>query len=337
MSVVFHIAVRAEWEAALAAGAYRTGSLDAEGFIHCSTGEQVAGTANMLFAGRDDLVLLFIDVERLEAAIRYEPVADPPGAVFPHVIGPINLAAVFEVVALQLAADGRFDLQVEVPALAAVGDSTVEQTETRVMAAMDGYRAPWWVAGGWAIELHAATAHGGRIRPHADLEISILRRDQRALFDHLVGWQLCAVVRSGVLEDWDGQLLPSGVHQIWARRGPPLPPRTDRFITDPTFLDVLLEEADGDLWRFRRQLSIARPLAELGAVTRRGTPFIRPEVSLLYKAKHLRFKDQRDFDASAPALDATARAWLTTALEQAHPGHPWGPQVRSLPRQLERG
>jgi len=327
MSVVFHIAARAEWEAAIAAGTYRTGSLDAEGFIHCSTGEQVAGTANAVFARRTDLVLLFIDVERLVARLRYELVADPPGAIFPHIFGPINLAAVFEVVALPLASDGRFDVQLAVPALATVGDSTLEQTETRAMAAMDGYRAPWWVAGGWAIELHAAAAHGGRIRPHADLEISILRRDQHALFDHLRGWQLCAVVRSGVLEDWDGQLLPSAVHQLWARRGPPLPPHPDRFVTDPTFLEVLLEEADDDLWRFRRQRSIARRLTELGAVTARGMPFIRPEVCLLYKAKHLRFKDQRDFDASAPTLDATARAWLTTALEHAHPGHPWGPLV----------
>src|SRR5262245_25609536 len=194
MSVVFHIAARAEWEAGLAAGAYRTGSLQTEGFIHCSTGEQVAQTADRLFAGRADLVLLFIEVERLEAALHYEPVADPPGTVFPHVFGPINLAAVFEVVALRPGGGGRFDVPVEVPALAATGDNTVEQTETRAVAVMDGYRAPWWVAGGWAIELHAARAHGRQIRPHPDLEISILRRDQRALFDHLVGWQLCAVV-----------------------------------------------------------------------------------------------------------------------------------------------
>jgi hypothetical protein len=194
---------------------------------------------------------------------------------------------------------------------------------------MDGYRAPWWVAGGWALELHAA-AHGSRIRPHADLEISILRRDQRALFDHLRGWQLGAVVRSGVLENWDGQILPSTVHQLWARRGPPLPPHPDGFVADPTFLEVLLEEADDDRWRFRRQLSIALPLSELGAATPRGTPFLRPEVCLLYKAKHLRFKDQRDFDASAPMLDATACAWLTAALEHAHPGHPWA--GRRLPR-----
>lgn len=327
MSVVFHIAARAEWETALAAGVYRTGSLEGEGFIHCSTGEQVDGTANRLFVGRADLVLLFIEVERLEAALRYEPVSEPRGAVFPHIFGPINLAAVFEVVALHPGAGGRFDIPLEVPALAATGDHTQEQIERRALATMEGYRAPWWVAGGWSVELHVAAAHGHRIRPHADLEISILRRDQRALFDHLAGWQLCAVVRSGVLEDWDGELLPPTVHQLWARRGPRLPPYPDRFVTDPTLLDILLEESEGDLWRFRRHPSITRPLADLGAATSRGTPFIRPEVSLLYKAKHLRFKDQRDFDATAPTLDPTGRAWLAAALDQAYASHPWRPMV----------
>lgn len=111
MNVVFHIATRDDWERALAAGAYRTGSLDTEGFIHCSTEEQVAGTANRLFAGRTDLVLLFIDGDRLGAALQYEQVDDPPDAVFPHVFGPIDLAAVLDVVALEPGADGRFDLQ----------------------------------------------------------------------------------------------------------------------------------------------------------------------------------------------------------------------------------
>lgn len=332
MAVVFHIAARAEWELALAAGTYRTGSLATEGFIHCSTAEQVAATADRLFAGRPDLVLLFIDGDRLEAPLRYEPVADPPGAVFPHVFGPIDLAAVFEVAALEPGAEGRFAPDLEVTGLAAVGDWTVEQAEARAMAAMAGCRAPWWVAGGWALDLHAAAEGRARIRPHADIEISVLRRDQRTLFDHLAGWQRCAVVHPGVLEDWDGGTLPAGVHQIWARRGPRLPPGADHFAADPTLIDFLLEEADGDSWCFRRQVAIARPLVALGATSPRGVPFICPEVALLYKAKHVRFKDQRDFDASAPTLDPAARAWLAIALAQAHPGHAWGAALGPLSR-----
>ena len=112
----------------------------------------------------------------------------------------------------------------------------------------------------------------------------------------------------------------------------PLLPEPHRFAADPTLLEILLEEADGDRWRYRRQRSIERPLAKLGSTSARGVPFLRPEIALLYKAKHLRLKDQRDFDASAPRLDTTARAWLATALEEAHPGHPWGPELANLGR-----
>jgi len=331
MSVVFHIAARAEWEAAIAAGTYRTGSLDTEGFIHCSTGEQVSATANTRFARRTDLVLLVIDVEQLEAALRHEPVADPPGAVFPHVFGPINLAAVFDVVALAPGPDAASRSSAR--SRRSPAPATPRRSRSR--------RGPWqswrdtvrrggWPAAGPSSYTPPRTAAGSGHTPISRLP-SCAATSARCS-NTSGGWQLCAVVRAGVLEPWDGQIVPSAVHQLWARRGPPLPPHPDRFVTDPTFLEVFLEEADDDLWRFRRQLAIARPLTELGAVTPRGTPFIRPEVGLLYKAKHLRFKDQRDFDASAPTLDATARAWLTTALEQVHPGHPWAALSGPVPR-----
>lgn len=320
--MVFHITTRTAWELAAGAGVYRTGSLDTEGFIHCSTAEQVAATANRLFAGRTDVVLLCIDAARLGSTLRYEPAADLPGTVFPHVFGPIALDAVFEVVSLE-PVEGRFAVPLEVAALAAVGDWTAERAEARATAVMAGYSAPWWIAGGWALELHAAMAHDPPIRPHADLEIAVLRRDQRALFEQLAGWQIWTVVRPGVLEPWDGAALPADVHQLWARRGSSLPSELGQIAADPTRLEILFEASDGDDWQFRRQRSIARPLAELGALTTRGAGFLRPEIALLYKAKHLRRKDERDFAATLPLLDATSRAWLATALDRVHPAHAW--------------
>jgi uncharacterized protein (DUF952 family) len=69
--------------------------------------------------------------------------------------------------------------------------------------------------------------------------------------------------------------------------------------------------------------AVTRPLDLLGARSLDGVPFVRPEIALLYKAKAARFKDERDFDRALPHLDAAARAWLASSLEQAHPGHPW--------------
>ena len=60
-----------------------------------------------------------------------------------------------------------------------------------------------------------------------------------------------------------------------------------------------------------------------------GIPYQRPEIALLFKAKHTREKDQADFDAVLPLLDPDARAWLADALELVHPGHPWIEATRS--------
>jgi hypothetical protein len=54
-----------------------------------------------------------------------------------------------------------------------------------------------------------------------------------------------------------------------------------------------------------------------------GINYLRPEIQLLHKAPGLRPKDQEDFKTSLPLLDNAARTWLLSALELAHPDHPW--------------
>jgi hypothetical protein len=88
-------------------------------------------------------------------------------------------------------------------------------------------------------------------------------------------------------------------------------------------LGFLLEQSGKGRWAFRRHPAITRPLHQVGAATAGGVPFVRPEIALLFKAKAPRFKDQRDFDRVLPHLDRAARSWLASALEAAHPGHPW--------------
>jgi uncharacterized protein (DUF952 family) len=97
MSVVYHIAVREDWERARQMGVYRVPSLDAEGFIHCSAQEQVLRSARMFFAGTSNLLLLKIDTEKLQPELRWEPGTDAPGSRFPHLYGALNLDAVMEV------------------------------------------------------------------------------------------------------------------------------------------------------------------------------------------------------------------------------------------------
>ena len=59
--MIYHITKRAAWEQSLTKGHYSASSLDSEGFIHCSTRDQVLGVAQDLFRGQSDLVLLCIN------------------------------------------------------------------------------------------------------------------------------------------------------------------------------------------------------------------------------------------------------------------------------------
>lgn len=100
---------RAAWEAAQAAGVYTAPSLVEEGFIHCSTGTQLEAVANNLYRGLRDRVILVIDPATLRAPVRWEG-ADPTLGDFPHVYGPIEVAAVKHVVDFPCGPDGRFKL-----------------------------------------------------------------------------------------------------------------------------------------------------------------------------------------------------------------------------------
>jgi uncharacterized protein (DUF952 family) len=104
---VYHIATKEDWQRAVESGRYRSSSLDGEeGFIHASFEEQVLRVANGLFAGRQDLVLLKIELADLLAEVRLE--ASPEGELFPHLYGALNLDAVQTVWPLTLGEDGQF-------------------------------------------------------------------------------------------------------------------------------------------------------------------------------------------------------------------------------------
>ena len=111
MTVIYHIALVADWKQAQSEGEYRVStrgrSLEEQGFIHAGTSDQVAPVANAIYRQDDELVVLVIDVGRLTAEVRFESVPgwDHP---FPHIYGPLNVDAVTETLPLETAADGRF-------------------------------------------------------------------------------------------------------------------------------------------------------------------------------------------------------------------------------------
>ncbi|HEY8545779.1 MAG TPA: DUF952 domain-containing protein [Acidimicrobiales bacterium] len=117
---IYHLALAGEWAAARDAGEpYRRStvgvSLEEEGFVHCSFAGQLAATARRFYAGRDDVVVLVVDTDRLAAPVVVEPVGDAGGEEFPHVYGPIDLDAVSAVVPAPPGPDGVPDVSAAAP------------------------------------------------------------------------------------------------------------------------------------------------------------------------------------------------------------------------------
>jgi len=97
---VFHLTTPQEWAASLAAGAH-TGStrgrrLAEEGYVHCSEAHQVDGVRARFYADVPDLLLLEVETDLLTSPWRIEQV-DGADQSFPHVYGPLDLAAIVDV------------------------------------------------------------------------------------------------------------------------------------------------------------------------------------------------------------------------------------------------
>ena len=110
--MICHVTPRATWEAARRDGVYRADTLASEGFIHLCDPAQLPGVADRYFRGVPDLVLLCVDPARLAARLVYED-SYGAGETFPHLYGPIELAAVERVVDLAVRPDGRLALPTE--------------------------------------------------------------------------------------------------------------------------------------------------------------------------------------------------------------------------------
>ena len=104
-TTIYKICSAQEWRDAERAGRYQGAPVDArDGFIHFSTAGQLAETAAKHFAGAAGLMLVAVDAGALGEALKWEP--SRGGQLFPHLYGPLPLAAARWAVPLPVA-DGR--------------------------------------------------------------------------------------------------------------------------------------------------------------------------------------------------------------------------------------
>jgi uncharacterized protein (DUF952 family) len=94
--LLYHITTKAEWEPSKGQAHYTPLSFDREGFIHASRFHQLPGVLERYYSGRNDLMLLKIDEQKLACQLIYEPSATRE--LFPHIYGQLNQDAIVEVI-----------------------------------------------------------------------------------------------------------------------------------------------------------------------------------------------------------------------------------------------
>lgn len=93
---IYHITTQEKWDLALKQGFYEADTLVNEGFMHCSTADQVPGVLERYYKGMTGLVKLTIQKEKVERPLVFE-LAGSINEVFPHIHGTLNLDAVVAV------------------------------------------------------------------------------------------------------------------------------------------------------------------------------------------------------------------------------------------------
>jgi uncharacterized protein (DUF952 family) len=104
--IILHITKREQWEKAKLEGVYRGDTPNSQGFIHCSTSQQIVKVANALYHAQRELVLLCIATNRVQSEIKYESAGSEE--LYPHIYGPLNVDAVVKVVDFEPTRNGTF-------------------------------------------------------------------------------------------------------------------------------------------------------------------------------------------------------------------------------------
>jgi hypothetical protein len=228
------------------------------------------------------------------------------------------------------------------PSISRQAEQSIPDPVAPIAELMSTFSAPWALCGGWAVDAWL----GRQTRDHLDVDLCVFIQDQRALYDHLVDWQLVAHGPTATLdtnERWDGQRLDLPVH-LHGRLD--LEEEVPAGILMPQqgfILDVQFGDRVGDDWilsstavwesQVNHQLEIPVPLQNGIRPSPWNVPTVVPEVLLLFKATAYfgieeqmtggRYQDEPDLLALLPHLPTVRRHWLRESIASIHREHPW--------------
>ena len=155
----------------------------------------------------------------------------------------------------------------------------------------------WLVAGGRAARVGAPPRH------HGDTDVAVLAADFEAIRAVLGGWHLWEVDDGALKPLLPGVALTPDCEELWVRREASRPWRFELLLD--------LQSTDGE-WVYKRDPRVRLPW-EKATQTVDGIGYLRPEVALLFKAKHDRPKDRADLLAAH--LEPSGRGWLADTLD----------------------
>jgi len=163
---------------------------------------------------------------------------------------------------------------------------------------MDKFGFPWFIAGGWAIDLFL----GKETRVHSDIEIGIYRKHQMHLYRYFESSKKYYVNNKSRIgkhekKEWKKEYLQLPIHEIYIEyKG--------------IELEVLLNERDEDNWIYRRDQEIKLGDRKAVLFTEERIPYLCPEAVLLFKTKELRDKDCQDIENASKKMNVDQIEWL---------------------------
>ncbi len=107
--MIYHITTQNDWSKALKTGEYQADSLKNEGFIHCSTIDQVLTIANAFYKDVEGVIIIEIDENEINSEIKYENL-EGGSELFPHIYGIIPVKSVTRIIGGKIDHEGNYFL-----------------------------------------------------------------------------------------------------------------------------------------------------------------------------------------------------------------------------------
>jgi len=173
----------------------------------------------------------------------------------------------------------------------------------RVKAIMNKYGYPWFIAGGWAIDLFL----NRETREHEDIEIGIYRKNQMQLYRYFGKQKKYYIDNTSHIGKkerrvWNKEYLRLPIHEVYVEY-------------EGLEIEVLLNEKYEDNWIYRLNEKIKLNEEKAILYNEKEIPFLCPEIVLLHKSKHMRDKDIADISNASKKMDESQKKWLMDNIE----------------------